>query len=216
MSVAEVGGHIGYITNYYSQLVGTDGKVTVFEPGTNNLKYIRKNLEGLSNVELVEKGAGAAPGELDFFEDQLTGQNNSFVEDFDVYKLNSQLANKVEEPVRRRVQLTTLDLHFEGDAPDFIKIDVEGFELEVLMGAKRVLRKQPIVMVEVQRNEPQVYELLKSLDYLLFDETGNELDAQEKLRGNIFCLSSKKHQLELESLSWHPPIVKTSSTESRT
>ncbi len=42
-TVIEIGGHIGYITNYFSHLV-PNGQVYVFEPGINNLPYLRKIL----------------------------------------------------------------------------------------------------------------------------------------------------------------------------
>lgn len=38
--VLEVGGHIGFTTLYFSELVTSSGRVIVFEPGPNNLKYI--------------------------------------------------------------------------------------------------------------------------------------------------------------------------------
>src|SRR6478735_1296610 len=41
--VAEVGGHIGYITQFFATLVGPRGRVYVFEPGPNNLPYLRAN-----------------------------------------------------------------------------------------------------------------------------------------------------------------------------
>ena len=44
-NVVEVGGHIGYISLFFSKLVGNQGGVMVFEPGVNNLPYIRKNIK---------------------------------------------------------------------------------------------------------------------------------------------------------------------------
>ena len=43
-TVFELGAHIGYISVYFSQLAGTSGKVFVFEPGVNNLPYVRENI----------------------------------------------------------------------------------------------------------------------------------------------------------------------------
>jgi hypothetical protein len=53
-TVIEVGGHIGYLSLYFAQLVGQRGQVIVFEPGTNNLPYTRANLRAKPNVRLVE------------------------------------------------------------------------------------------------------------------------------------------------------------------
>ena len=45
--VVEVGAHIGYFTILFSRLVGPGGQVTVFEPGENNLTYLRDNTRAL-------------------------------------------------------------------------------------------------------------------------------------------------------------------------
>src|SRR5262249_24259088 len=45
-TVIEVGGHIGYLSLYFAQLVGQRGQLIVFEPGANNLPYARANLRG--------------------------------------------------------------------------------------------------------------------------------------------------------------------------
>ena len=81
--VAEVGGHIGYISQYFSQLVGESGHVVVFEPGPNNLPFLRRNTRDLPNVQVVALGVGREPGHADFFIEGLTGQNNSFVANFE-------------------------------------------------------------------------------------------------------------------------------------
>jgi len=41
-TVAEVGGHIGFISMFFAKLVGDNGRVVVFEPGSNNLPYLRQ------------------------------------------------------------------------------------------------------------------------------------------------------------------------------
>ncbi len=44
--VIDVGGHIGYLSLYFSKLVGPSGHVYTLEPGANNLVYTRANLAG--------------------------------------------------------------------------------------------------------------------------------------------------------------------------
>jgi FkbM family methyltransferase len=51
-TVIDVGGHIGYLSQYFAQLVGRRGQVIVFEPGPNNLPYTRANLRAKPNVRL--------------------------------------------------------------------------------------------------------------------------------------------------------------------
>src|SRR5687768_9187669 len=83
-TVIEVGGHIGYITNYFSHLVGPLGKVYVFEPGENNLPYIKENIQKLTNVVLVQKAVSDTNGIARFYVEDLSGQNNSLLSDYGV------------------------------------------------------------------------------------------------------------------------------------
>ena len=56
-TVFELGAHIGYISLYFSKLVGPSGKLYVFEPGANNLPYTRVNISHSKskNITLIEK-----------------------------------------------------------------------------------------------------------------------------------------------------------------
>src|SRR5688500_13872274 len=77
----EVGGHIGYLTQIFSSIAR---QVIVFEPGSNNLHYLRQNIQNSSNVELVEKAASDFNGTASFYLDPLTGQNNSLSKNYQV------------------------------------------------------------------------------------------------------------------------------------
>lgn len=198
MTVAEIGGHIGYLSVYFSSLVGSSGRVIVFEPGSNNLPYIKSNIHGLENIVLVEKGVGAENGELMFFEDSLTGQNNSFVENFEGLRNNAEVAFTSVSVERRTVEVTNLDSYFLDSCPDFIKIDIEGYEYAALQGAANLLKKLPMVMVEVQANSVEIFEIFDSLGYVIFDEGGVKAEQSSNLNGNMFCLHAKKHTNALQ------------------
>ncbi len=197
-SVAEVGGHIGYITQYFTKLVGPQGQVTVFEPGPNNLPYLRRNTRDMPNVEVVEMGVGSEPGHADFFVEQITGQNNSFVEDFEGLTANAAAAGLEPGVERIRVAMTSLDAHFDV-APDFIKIDVEGFELSVLKGATRVMRTaKPLFMVEVQADQALISELSERYGYVVLREDLSPVD-WSNFRGNSFWFHRERHAEFLSS-----------------
>lgn len=198
--VVEVGGHIGYISLYFADLVGRSGKVFVFEPGSNNLPYIRMNLiERVPNeigrrIELIEKAVGDEAGVVDFYQDSLTGQNNSVVKDFDGLRAN--IANSyVECDVSVcQVKVVTLDEYFSDHRIDFIKIDIEGFEWFALSGAMRTLEKQrPAVMVEVQANNTEIFSDLTRIGYLLFTPSLERINQPGEMRGNTFCLHRERH-----------------------
>lgn len=192
--VVEVGGHIGFITQYFSQLVGASGSVVVFEPGPNNLPYLIRNTKALPNVEIVELGVGSEPGRADFFVESLTGQNNSFVADFEGLAANADAAGVDSGVERISVELTSLDAHFAAQ-PDFIKVDVEGFELPVLQGAERILREgHPVLMVEIQADREAISQLATAHGYEVLGEDLQPFHWDEDFSGNSFWFHRDQHR----------------------
>jgi FkbM family methyltransferase len=198
--VAEVGGHIGYISQYFSRLVGDSGQVVVFEPGPNNLPYLHRNTRQLPNVRVVELGVGREPGHADFFVEHLTGQNNSFVADFDGLSANAAAAGVEAHVERISVALTSLDAYFV-EGPSFVKIDVEGFELAVLEGASRILREdRPLLMVEIQADQGAIFELASRHGYEVVGEDLTPFDWDEPSSGNTFWFHRDEHDVLLREL----------------
>ncbi|HRG17656.1 MAG TPA: FkbM family methyltransferase [Flavobacterium lutivivi] len=197
--VLEIGGHIGYFTTFYANLVGENGKVTVFEPSNINLSYLRANVNLLpnelsKNVNIEQKGAGDINGELDFYIDPISGQNNSFVKDFDGFKTSrEQSADKDVEVIIHKVPVTTLDGYFEDkdNFPDFVKIDVEGFEWNVIKGfMKTIENHKPSIMIEIQSDADKIIPYFKSIGYHVLNDKLEEIESIEdyykKKSPNIF------------------------------
>lgn len=171
--VIEVGGHIGYLTVIFQHLVGADGVVVVFEPSPQNLKYLRRNVLGGGDVRIETKAVSDEEGEADFYVEDLTGQNNSLIAGYEVFKGNASNAGIKVVTSIQRVEVTTLDAYCqsEGVKPDFIKIDIEGAEKQALLGAADTIRDhKPIFMVEVTRDHDEIYAFMQRMDYVLFDE----------------------------------------------
>jgi len=170
-TVIEIGGHIGYVTQYLASLVGEPGSVIVFEPGSNNLPYIRDNVSHLPQVELIEKACGDSPERRTFFLEDLTGQNNSFTLGYGLLREAEAKAIKARiRPVE--VDVVTLDsvLDERGLTPQLLKIDVEGSELAVLRGSQTTIdRARPTIMAEVTEDAEEVFELLSAAGYVGFD-----------------------------------------------
>jgi FkbM family methyltransferase len=188
-TVIEIGGHIGFISQYLSKLVGRSGRVIVFEPGSNNLSYIRKNLRNLPNVTLVEVAISNICGTTRFYEDNVTGQNNSLLPNYEnaeaVAKSNGvRLKKHVAE-----VPVTTLDAYVQAYklSPDFIKMDIEGAELNALLGSTSTLAHVRGLMIEVTRNHAAVASLLRERGFQTFSAEGEEL-LNLQFSGNIFAL----------------------------
>jgi len=192
--VFEVGGHIGYISLYFHKLV-EPGTVIVFEPGINNLPYLRENLKG-TNVEIVEKAVGKKGGSVKFYLDDLTGQNNSVVSDFAGLEANAAAANVNVNVKAVDVDVVSLDAFCrERDLyPDLVKIDVEGYELSVLLGAVELFQNaRPIFMVEVQADHGKIFELFERAGYRLFSDNMEERLVPSNFTENLFCFHGVNH-----------------------
>ncbi len=181
--VIEVGGHIGYMSLIFADLIKPNGHLTVFEPGINNLPYIKKNTQSNNNIEIVEKGAGDENKKTSFFIENLTGQNNSFLKDYSVFDENNKNALNNATKIAVEVDMITLDNYvFEekNKTPNFIKIDVEGFEYQVLLGAKKLIAVcKTIFMIEVTMNHKEIYNIFKEHHYNILNDKLENISLDE-------------------------------------
>jgi len=204
-TVFEVGGHIGYITMYFSQLVGNSGKVIVFEPGSNNIPYIRQNCRDLLNVELIERAVSDEDGFANFYEEELTGQNNSLNHDYKGFSINRGMAFSNTEYQQCKVKTVKLDTQLAetGLKPSLIKIDIEGAELMALEGGQRIIEEHlPILMVEVTNQKERVFNLLRNWGYILYRDTGEKIQGAHQLDLNVCALQRHQHLDVLDRCGW--------------
>lgn len=200
-TVAEVGGHIGFVSIYLSMLAGPTGRVFVFEPGSNNLPYTRANVRELNNAALIEAAVSDSDGSATLYEESLTGQNNSLVRDFDGLRANSSIAHVPLHVRQRETPTLRLDSYFASRGVDFIKIDIEGHELKALQGARGLLKRSlPAIMVEVQADRPDVFALLAAEGYVMFNDRMQRRTSSDMLQGNTFALHSERHKDDIDRL----------------
>ncbi len=166
MVVLDVGAHHGLYTVISARQVGSNGKVYAFEPSPRERKILDRNLRlnRIRNVSVAGIALGRNKGEANLFvvNRQETGCNSL---------RPPAIHGKVHELT---VVVDTLD-HWlrerEIGRVDFIKLDVEGGELDVLAGAEKLLATQPrpVVLAEVYdlRTAPWGYpakEIVKHLN----------------------------------------------------
>ena len=148
--IFDVGAHAGQFAKLFSSMVPR-GHVYSFEPGSYALSILRKVKWSLNlrNVTIVPYGLSSQPGQAVL---NLPIKNSGSL-GFGLASLNT-----AENPARvftDAVALTTLDQFFAEhklNRIDFIKCDIEGWELHMLKGAEKTLRAyRPTVMVEINR-----------------------------------------------------------------
>jgi FkbM family methyltransferase len=188
-TVVEVGGHIGYITQYFSKLVGATGHVVVFEPGINNQRYIEANVLRFQNVTLERVAVAFNDGNAVLYEDTITGQNNSLNPSY-YYVDDAAASHGVSvERIPHEVPTVALDSYVSshGIRPDFLKIDVESLELAVLRGALHTLQMIRGLMVEITDNKKEVITLLREAGFSLVHQPGGNTIGLRDQRSVAVC-----------------------------
>lgn len=145
-TVVDAGANIGSFTVKAAEAVGRTGKVIAIEPEANNLKLLQRNIEanGLRNVVIVPKGVWSTKDELKLSLSRQT-MGHSF---YRKHYYETDRANEIED-----VEVDTLDnmLRESGiTRVDFIKMDIEGAEIEALKGMDEVLRSDVKLAIEVR------------------------------------------------------------------
>jgi len=154
--VYDVGSNAGQYAMLFSRLVGGKGSVMAFEPDPEMARKLRENLSlnRIVNVEVVESAVGSRSGTAQF---DSTGGGTGHL----------SAAGSVA------VSMLTLDQL--GRDPDFIKIDVEGHESDVLEGARETIaRKRPPLLIELHNPEQdrEVGRILMDLNYSAYRLSG--------------------------------------------
>jgi FkbM family methyltransferase len=165
MTVLDIGAHHGYYTILASKHVGSQGKVFSFEPSPRERSALRWNaiLNSRRNIRIQPLALGDSCGETALYvaDNFNTGLNS----------LRAQVV--VSDVVPVPISITTLD-SWIAEHPvknvDFIKLDVEGGELDVFKGAQQFLSRQPrpVILAEVQdvRTTPWGYRAKEILTFL--------------------------------------------------
>lgn len=143
-TIIDVGANIGFTTLVFAKLTGENGKVISYEPDPINYENCLNNIRSnpFSNIGLKKLGLGSTSGEFELVVITESNRGGNRIQ-IGENKNNSNL-----------IKVTTLDSEVLTEKKiDLIKIDVEGFEFEVLKGAKQVLKRDyPIVFCEIDDN----------------------------------------------------------------
>lgn len=169
----DIGANLGYYARPLSEIVGTAGRVHAVEPVPVVCRVLRRNLRGCRNVEILDCALGAENKEIIMSNDSARetgylGTGRNFVGD-----AAGEGAVTFTARMRRGSEL------FAGlERLDFVKCDVEGYELIVMHELRPLLERfRPTVLIETGgENRPQIIELFTELDYKGYTlENGREI-----------------------------------------
>ena len=147
--VLDCGANDGSISLAYSKKTGVQGQVYSFEPDSENIKTFNKNKslnDNSNNIKLIDKGIWDKEDTLVFYESGTVG---------------SSVIYEGEHSKKITIEVVSIDTFLENEklkAIDFIKMDIEGAEIEALEGAVNSIKKfSPsfaIASYHIVNNEP--------------------------------------------------------------
>jgi FkbM family methyltransferase len=200
----DVGANIGVVSLYASICVGNSGSIWAFEANPATVKLLEDNiaLNKFTNIKIYEYALGAQEGTGEIYPE--TVENNRGAA--------SMLKREGQSTVKFDIVIKKLDDVIGDTKPKLIKMDVEGWELEVLKGSKNILSgtDAPILIVECFMDREntigspsEIFKFIKSTnDYLVYksDMGKDRLSRLEEVKSveelpdmdNIVCVPRSK------------------------
>ena len=160
MVVYDIGANVGFTAVLAAKQVGPSGQVICFEPLQNNAEQIRRNaaLNDFRTIAVHQFAVGERDGDAEFQRSQSPTWGRLV-----------QAGAAPSASGFLKVPMRSLDSLVGNDGlppPDFIKMDVEGAEVDVLRGAQMLLRQaRPVLVIEVHHTYQAVVAALDGLNY---------------------------------------------------
>ena len=131
-TVLDIGANIGFYATILSGIVGEKGKIHCFEPDTTNFAHLKKTTSSYKNIIINNKAVGPTSGIIKIY----TSKNLNV--DHRTYKPE-------EYDKEISIEAVSIDSYLKDEKVDFIKMDIQGFEMEAMKGMKATLKNNPNV-----------------------------------------------------------------------
>jgi len=195
--VIDIGANLGYYSRLFAKLVGPNGKVFSVEPVTLFRKILKINTSGFRNTTIIPYALG-------------TEDNKSIV--MGIPKSNKYLRHGLtrvldaieNEPFEftfNEKMMTPATLFGSLERCDYIKCDVEGYEIHIIPQLEFLLKPfQPIIQIEIEPvNRKPISDFLSSLSYSAFYLKDELLfpvwENSEEINGDLFFVPQNKMKL---------------------
>lgn len=178
MDVIDIGANIGYYSLIEAKYVGKSGNIMAIEPAPENFERLQENivLNQYDNIDCIKKAVGA--------EKRTANMNISKAPN------RNRIGTGNTEKETIEVEVDTVDDLAKEMEPDFIRMDVEGYEIEILKGMENILETESLkLFLEIHPKKIEKF----------YD--GNSEEIWEKLSNKDF---------RIKYLVRHPPRAKLS------
>lgn len=134
--IVDIGSNVGYFSDFFCQICNK-GKIIGFEPNRDLIKYLSIIKKSYSNFEFYNIALGNENTVTKFYFSSWLDVDNR------TYSFSESTGS-------HKVEMKIFDHFYQYNKLDFIKIDVQGFELQVLKGMQNSIKKfKPIIYTEI-------------------------------------------------------------------
>jgi FkbM family methyltransferase len=175
--MVDIGGFTGGWTETARSISGKED-FYIFEPNIENYESIKRRFIGKEKIKIINEGLGEVEGEFTYF--NLLGSDN--IRGMSGFVKREIYSNYPYEEIK--IKISTLDNSIPKDLYiDFIKVDVEGYELNVIKGMKDILESGRVKFIQfeyggtyfdagIKMND--VIEIFDSYGYKVFDYSNSQ------------------------------------------
>jgi FkbM family methyltransferase len=179
MTFVDIGAHYGYFSVLAALAVGTSGNIYAFEPTPRTHQILSANLRAIPNHRTEQLAVSARNGTATLHD--WGTEYSAYASLKDMPRMSSHESAGI---VARHTEVGTvaLDSYFSADqrSPDWIKIDAESTEIDILNGMRRILQDgNPVVSVEVgdvgvagAGESSAIVDFMTGLNYASFETVG--------------------------------------------
>ncbi len=140
----DIGANIGAISLIAASRIGKKGRVYAFEPDINVLPRLRENvcLNDYKNIEIFNKAVSDSVSRIKFVNEGLSEVSHLAYSDNETVSVDSVKSVTLDDFVLTR-KIKKIKM---------LKVDVEGAEMKVLLGAKKALSRTSYLLIEMNKN----------------------------------------------------------------
>lgn len=171
----DIGANVGYYSTNISKLSGPNGKVYAIEPVPIFANVFKRNAHkfALQNMQLFQTALGAENKKIEMGTPVIDGVFRHGL----THVLSDDNDNTALETFEAEMKIPD-ELFANISRLDFIKCDVEGYEIHLFPYLINTIKKfYPLIQIEIStvENRKIIYELLEPLGYYAFGLKNNEL-----------------------------------------
>jgi FkbM family methyltransferase len=195
--VLDIGAYEGYWTEDFLG-VFPNARILMFEAQESKREILLRVLREHSNVEL---------------EIALLSSKDDELVQFEMDETNSRIEKVSQDSTLKTSKTKTLNSIFEQNKyplPDFVKIDIQGHEIEAMKGGEQIVRNAEFVLLEctvldLGNNPPMIIEVfnyMEGLNFQLYDISQFMRRPSDKALFQIDALFIKKDSKFISSRIW--------------